>query len=261
MLHPDDKAQESPEAIESEAASSATLAHELSNLLDGSLRNLELVMSRLRGSTQRNESSTASGDEDLLRKLQAADQAMRQMATIVRRWMGGSHISLDVYQERWSLAETIEHAQFLLTPLLQERQIKLLIDIDPQVQHLTAGPIYPVVMNGLRNSIEAMDLSESISIASRCIELTLGREDQWIVLSITDTGRGIDAQLFDEDDSFRYGSTTKAEGHGLGLLLSQQIAESIGGTLELASRKPRGTVLTMRYPVPTDSSQRISDPQ
>ena len=249
MLYPDNKFQKSPEAIESVAASSATLAHELSNLLDGSLRNLELVMSRLQGSNQRADSSTT--DEDLLHKLEAADQAMRQMATIVRRWMGGSKVSLDVYQEAWSVAETIEHAKFLLAPMLQDRQINLEIQIDSQVADLTAGPIYPVVINGLRNSIEAMEGSDSTSVESRFIELTFRLEEQWIVLSISNTGRGLDERLFDESGCFRFGLTTKSEGHGLGLLLSQKIAESIGGTLEVATRKPQGTVLTMRYPVPT----------
>ncbi|MEO0588897.1 MAG: hypothetical protein AAF078_14815 [Planctomycetota bacterium] len=65
-------------------AQSRAVAHELANLLDGSMRSLGLGLKKLDGS---------DGDErsaEALQQLRVADQAMKRMAALLRQWMGRS---------------------------------------------------------------------------------------------------------------------------------------------------------------------------
>src|SRR4051812_29047992 len=67
----------------------ALLAHELANLLDGGLRNLGLALSRLRDAPSHaalSPNGPPADAENLLRRLEAANDAMRQMAALIQRW-------------------------------------------------------------------------------------------------------------------------------------------------------------------------------
>jgi C4-dicarboxylate-specific signal transduction histidine kinase len=83
-------------------------------------------------------------------------------------------------------------------------------------------------------------------------------EDQ-LVLSVADDGPGLAPGLVDEHHRPRLGMTTKPEGHGLGLRLCHEIAQSLGGHLSLTSRQPRGTVLTLTCPTSFDPERQGDD--
>ena len=142
------------------------------------------------------------------------------------------------------------------------RQVDLRVDLDPAAAALPAGPVYPVVANALRNSIEAIDRdaqardddppagrSPAAGEGPPVIRVAARVHDSQVELTVTDTGPGLDPSLTDKDGRFLFGTTTKAGGHGLGLSLCHEIALGLGGGIELTNALPRGTVLTLRYPV------------
>jgi len=67
----------------SPVTTNAQVAHELANLLDGSMRNVNLV--RLFLTEQAAEALPA--DQDVTDRLQSAEQGMRQMATLLGQWL------------------------------------------------------------------------------------------------------------------------------------------------------------------------------
>ncbi len=69
--------------------------------------------------------------------------------------------------------------------------------------------------------------------------------DKDVVLTIEDSGPG----LMNPGNTFVPFYTTKPGGSGIGLVLSRQIAEGHGGSLELLNRDPqRGCVVKVRLP-------------
>jgi len=67
-----------------------------------------------------------------------------------------------------------------------------------------------------------------------------------LILTIEDNGPG----LMNPGNTFVPFYTTKPEGSGIGLVLSRQIAEAHGGSLELANRAgERGCVVSVRLPL------------
>lgn len=77
-------------------------------------------------------------------------------------------------------------------------------------------------------------------------------EGQQIVLSISDTGVGMDKQtckkLFHGDQNESTSGTGNEKGSGLGLILTKDFIELLGGTVKVESEIGQGTSVTIRFP-------------
>lgn len=104
--------------------------------------------------------------------------------------------------------------------------------------------IEQVIINLLRNSLEAIEASgreRRIVIAARWP----GKD--FVEVSVRDNGCG-----FPEDFRLAEGAglgSSKLDGLGIGLQLSQSIVRSHGGTFEITRSSPLGTVMTFSLPV------------
>ncbi|MEY4168745.1 MAG: Heavy metal sensor histidine kinase [Acidobacteriota bacterium] len=83
------------------------------------------------------------------------------------------------------------------------------------------------------------------------VELSLDRDDRWIVIQVRDNGRGIPAE--DQPQIFerffrrsRMATEPNIPGSGLGLAISKWIVESHGGTIGVRSEAGQGTEVTVR---------------
>ena len=91
--------------------------------------------------------------------------------------------------------------------------------------------------------------------SSGSVELSLVAHDRTVAFTVRDTGMGISAadlphifERFYRADRAR-SRTTERGGFGLGLAISQWIAEAHGGTISVRSRLGRGTTFTVTLPV------------
>jgi CheY-like chemotaxis protein len=84
------------------------------------------------------------------------------------------------------------------------------------------------------------------------------RQEQYIRISVTDTGHGIDKAL--KNRVFEPFFTTKSQEHGSGLGLSvvYGIVTNHGGFIDVASEPSRGTTFDIYLPVPSDAEQLIN---
>jgi signal transduction histidine kinase len=109
------------------------------------------------------------------------------------------------------------------------------VRIDPE--HLRQ-----VVMNLVRNAVEAMEGRGEISVVT---QPRVGRSDTVEIL-VRDTGPGIAAK--DLPNLFIPFFTTKAQGTGLGLAISQRLIESAGGRIEVRTLGGRGSTFVVMLP-------------
>jgi len=98
-----------------------------------------------------------------------------------------------------------------------------------------------VIINLLQNAREAM-----IGQPEKRITMSaFAKPDRGYVISVTDSGPGIDPAIIDKIFVPFY--TTKANGSGIGLSLSKQIVISLGGTLRVQSMQPEFSAFSLDF--------------
>jgi two-component system OmpR family sensor kinase len=96
------------------------------------------------------------------------------------------------------------------------------------------------------------------------VELGLGQHPDTVTFAVRDTGIGIAAadvdhifERFWRADRVR-SRVSERGGFGLGLAISQWIAQAHGGTLTAVSRLGRGTLFTVTLPLPTEQQSKAA---
>ncbi|HVP54980.1 MAG TPA: ATP-binding protein [Candidatus Eisenbacteria bacterium] len=106
--------------------------------------------------------------------------------------------------------------------------------------------IEQMLINLVRNAVDsALEQAHGVAGAEPEVALRWRQNDANVYLIVEDNGIG----LLNPSNAFVPFYTTKQGGSGIGLVLSQQIAEAHGGIIELANRKDtRGCIVTVQLP-------------
>ena len=143
--------------------------------------------------------------------------------------------------------DLIEEVLLFIKPEARKARVKIIRKMDNTIHDVLAQPIQieQVLLNLLKNSIEAM---QNISVEKRFLTIvTEMAGDNAVVVTVEDTGSGIDSEI--KDGLFDPFVTSKENGLGLGLSISQGIIESHQGKLYLHSADEKGTVFRFALPV------------
>jgi len=96
------------------------------------------------------------------------------------------------------------------------------------------------LLNLLRNAVQAMPAGGRLSVSAR-------REDGVLAIVVEDTGVGIAPE--DVGRVFDPFFTSRKTGTGLGLWITWRLVQSLGGTIEVASRLGEGSRFTLSIPL------------
>ena len=129
-----------------------------------------------------------------------------------------------------------------------------------------SGQIHQVILNLALNAIEAMPHGGSLSVSSRTemvgpdgVPEPLGLSPgPFVVVSVTDTGPGIDPGI--QGSIFEPFFTTKSpgKGSGMGLAMVYGIVKNHQGAISVSSQLGCGTTMTVYFPQVEDPSIRES---
>jgi len=237
-----------------------TLVHELSSLLDGSMRVVGLARRSL-------DPGHPSCPDQVARQLDTVTAAMLQMADLVRQSMiglaegglGGMRVGFGACS---SVADAVRHGVDVMAPLAEDSGIAIDCDVAPELNEVVAGPIYSVITNGVKNAIESIRAAGDREGAARgqvhvrAWAEPAGRNSSPSTVHIEIIDDGVGPPRADPAGPFTPGFSTKPGGSGIGLSLSRDILTRLGGTIELRAR-PRdattgraGAVLSAAYPAP-----------
>jgi len=233
------------------------LTHELRNLLDGSIRCLGLARRSISMLPRELE-----GPRDATRHLDIAQTALERMADLVNAAMRGTSSVVGsaalAPEKPISLEEGIRHAVDVLMPLAQERSVRVSLNIDHAAGAAPIGPMYSVVLNGIKNAVEAIPEAQggAVEVCVRLVADEAAARDgiRFILIAIQDDGMGLGGRGI-VDRVFDFGFTTKQPGRGVGLALSREIVRNSGGSIELSQRSDRssaqrpGAALRILYPI------------
>lgn len=116
--------------------------------------------------------------------------------------------------------------------------------------------IRQILDNLIRNSVEAIHAArknkQKTAAAIDTITLLASVQDQSLVIQVSDTGCGIEAE--DLSSVFQPFVSHKSQGSGLGLAISARIAQAHGGALLVHSVPGQGAVFTLRLPIETNGN-------
>lgn len=209
-----------------------TLAHELNNLLDGSMRWLMLASRALSSPAIEQDSA---GLEAARERIDTVQRTLAQMAVLIDAAMRAVPIGSAVNPGGVSVAQAIDHAVEVVRPRAMELAIDVAIRIERDAGVLPAGPLYVVVLNGLINAIESI---EACGERGGGVEVSARLDDaQRLVIEIIDDGAG---PPDDGARAFDHGWSTKPRGTGIGLSICRALVERAGGQIELSRRHERG---------------------
>ena len=157
-------------------------------------------------------------------------QSYRRLATMPSPKL--QSVELRPLAERVAILET-------RLPVRIEPGPDAVLTIDPDL-------IEQMLINLIRNAVDsALEQAQATQGGEPEVVLRWRQEDGNLLLMVQDNGIG----LLNPSNAFVPFYTTKQGGSGIGLVLSQQIAEAHGGTIELANRKDsRGCVVTVQLP-------------
>jgi signal transduction histidine kinase len=177
----------------------------------------------------------------------AAEQARRAAAVVARLRRAIERPGDATARHPVLLQDAVRNALHLLEPECARRAVRVDFDADamPPVRVL-ADPVAleQVLHNLLLNALQALD---AVPAAERSITIVAGTEGHHGTLVVRDSGPGIPPELLPR--LFEPFFTTREDGLGLGLSLSETLATHMGGSLAAATVLPRGAAFTLTLPL------------
>ena len=166
-----------------------------------------------------------------------------------------------------NLNDLIRESEQLCRSLIGET-VEWITSLDASARQVYADPsqLIQVLMNLVVNARDAMPGGGTLTVTTENIELETATvpgtsvPEQFVMLSVADTGVGIDDDL--ADHIFEPFFTTKADGHGTGLGLSivHAIVTDLGGTISVNSKPGEGAMFRVFLPVARQMTARAAAP-
>jgi signal transduction histidine kinase len=215
------------------------IVHNLNNILNNIFNSLGLMEFAL--TEEKIEVSELRLYYDYLKK--SADSLKMMISEILIRARGKDDMKAVGIDLNRLICD--EMAFWEMNPEFKYKITKKLI-LDENVPGIMGNPIQikQILDNVIKNAIDAMEKSEQ-----KILTIETGTKDIYIVLKFTDSGEGISEGNIDK--VFHPGFTTKpiGKGTGLGLASTKTMVESYSGTIEIKSKKDKGTTVTICLPV------------
>lgn len=216
---------------------SGAIAHELNQPLTSILANAEA------GSAMLAQPAPDLAElAEVLRDIAHDDQRAADVIINLRRLMTSDSAGL----EDADLNKVVRSTVRLVTSEILSRKIALELKLSSN-SLMVKGDVQQLQQVLLNLVINAADAMADQTTRHMIIETGLGPKDQR-VLSVTDTGPGLPEAL--RDNPFKPFATSKVQGMGLGLSISQTIAEAHGGSLRFVSSTRDGARVALSLPAP-----------
>jgi signal transduction histidine kinase len=222
----------------------ANTSHELRTPLNGIVGYTELMM----------EAAEVEGrSQDLADHSRVIDAATRLLALIndVLDLAKGESGTLSVRNARYDVRKVLTDAVDLVRHAMAANGNTVTLDVDDTLTEgvSDASRLSQCVLNLLSN---AAKFTSGGAVTLKATRETQSGED-WLVVAVADNGVGIPADrlasVFEPFMQVEALETRSHRGAGLGLAITRQIAELLGGAIDATSEPGRGSCFTLRVPL------------
>ena len=230
------------ESLASMTTMAAGIAHEIKNPLAAMKIHLQLLRKAF-------HSKGKLGEEDADRYLSVLDEEIDHLNSIAVDFLFAVR-PMNVELMLGSLNSVIEDLVIFLSPEAKDKHIEIKTDLEgflPSVE-LDQRYMRQSLLNIVENAFSAMPGGGVLSISTRL-------DGDYETLRIEDNGTGIDEESLSK--IFEPYFTTKASGTGLGLTVVYKVIKEHHGDIYVASEMGKGTVFTIKLPVPRSQRKAL----
>jgi signal transduction histidine kinase len=235
------------EAVESSQAKSqflANMSHELRTPLNAIIGYSEMLQ----------EEAEEAGHQEYLRDLERIHTSGHYLLELITGVLDLTKIEagkMDIALEWFEVADLVTEVASTATPLTQQNGNQFEMSDLSSLGQARSDPtkIRQIILNLLSNSSK---FTHEGSIALSAQRETLG-DDDWLVVRVTDSGIGMAANqidiIFEAFAQADNSTSRKYGGTGLGLTITREFCEILGGTIAVESEPGVGTTFTVRLPM------------
>jgi len=127
----------------------------------------------------------------------------------------------------------------------QKNPIEVKLDLDLKADFYNdSSRLFIVFQNILSNAIKYRNIRNSSSF----IHLNIVSEKDKAVISVVDNGIGIMSEYLDKIFDMFFRASQDSYGSGLGLYITKQVVEKLGGTIQVESKYGEGTTFNISIP-------------
>ena len=218
----------------------ASFAHELNQPLAATMLHAELVQSQIKGAQTTGRTADLflidTVASHIVSDTQRAGDIIRKLRNLFRM-SKGEFSKIDFKQ---LVLDVLDIARVNIA----HQQVQIVTRFDEGFRLVgDATQLQQVVLNLVSNAIDALSVIEH---RQRILHVRGTVTTGFLVLEIEDNGTGIPVDK--QAEVFSLFKSTKSDGMGVGLWLSQSIVESHGGTLTFTSQPGQGSLFTLRLP-------------
>ncbi|MBB1201640.1 two-component system sensor histidine kinase RcsC [Enterobacteriaceae bacterium 89] len=231
-------AQAAEQASQSKSMFLATVSHELRTPLYGIIGNLDLLQTK----------ELPKGVDRLVTAMNNSSSLLLKIISDILDFSKIESEQLKIEPREFSPREVMSHITANYLPLVVRKQLGLYCFVDPDVpQQLMGDPmrLQQVISNLLSNAIKFTDMG--------CIILHLQRDEDYLSISVRDTGVGIPAKevvrLFDPFFQVGTGVQRNFQGTGLGLAICEKLISMMDGDISVDTEPGMGSQFTIRIPL------------
>ena len=222
----------------------ANMSHEIRTPMNGVIGFTELALSDEKNPEQK-------------RRLQMIADSGNAMLRLLNDLLDFAKIEakqMAILNEQTDLRHTLRSCQRLMEPVARERNLVLLLEVDPALPTrilVDKMRLRQIVLNLVGNALKFTEEGE-VKITAYASRRTGDHGDR-LYIAVRDTGIGIpEDRLESIFDKFTQADETTARrygGTGLGLPISAELAELMGGELRAESEVGKGSVFTLSLPL------------
>jgi signal transduction histidine kinase len=243
-----------------EAAEAASLAK--SQFLANMSHELRTPLNAIMGySEMLKEDAEDLGQEDIIPDLQKIHAAGRHLLGLINDVLDLSKIEagkMDLFVERIDLEILLTEVIGTVQPLIEKQDNRL------KIEHSNVLGEMQTDMTKLRQMLLNL-LSNAAKFTEKgLIRLEINREGDWVNFCVADNGIGMTEEqmqkLFQPFTQADSSTTRRYGGTGLGLTITKQFAEMMGGTIRVDSEFGQGSTLTICLPTQIKPQEAEPEP-
>ncbi|MBO1926987.1 CHASE domain-containing protein [Thiomicrorhabdus sp. 6S2-11] len=224
----------------------ATMSHEIRTPMNGVIGMIEVL----------NQSSLKGEQIEMVRTIQESANSLLGIINDILDFSKIEAGKLEFNFEPMSIEEEVDKVCILLDRSARKNQVQLALFTDPTLPTSVNGDalrLRQILTNLVGNAIKFSTTEYAVGTVKVSVQLDKRRDNQqWIKFTVTDNGIGIEPKLqeklFQPFEQADRSTTRNYGGTGLGLTISRQLVEMMGGEIGVRSTPKQGSVFTVCMP-------------